>query len=231
MAEEASTSRHRNSNPDEQTAELRRSSHLDYITTGNEPATPPYRKDASSSQLDLSARMPPEYRSHYAASVATRGRDERGSEDGYLEEKRGRRSEKPAEERHLQSDASHSDEDGDHDTQYATASSTRKGVHYPDTDGRGGRLHNITPKAQRFQADVTADADEEHRGSHSRAASVASSDMDDDDDDEMYDWSDEEDLVDEEAKFDKKMGKKKAKKGWGVWTYVSLPEMSRPPAR
>lgn len=39
---------------------------------------------------------------------------------------------------------------------------------------------------------------------NSRPSSVAGTDDEDYDD---YDWSDEEDLVDEEAKFEKKMGK------------------------
>ena len=37
----------------------------------------------------------------------------------------------------------------------------------------------------------------------------------DDDDPDHYDWSDEEDLVDEEAKFRGQMGPKAKKSGWG----------------
>jgi hypothetical protein len=37
----------------------------------------------------------------------------------------------------------------------------------------------------------------------------------DDDDSENYDWSDEEDLVDEQAKFLSQMGQKVKKPGWG----------------
>lgn len=37
----------------------------------------------------------------------------------------------------------------------------------------------------------------------------------DEDDSENYDWSDEEDLVDEEAKFRGQMGQKTKKSGWG----------------
>jgi hypothetical protein len=37
---------------------------------------------------------------------------------------------------------------------------------------------------------------------------------DDEDEDEDYDWSGEDDLVDEEAKFEQKMGIKTTPKGW-----------------
>ena len=53
----------------------------------------------------------------------------------------------------------------------------------------------------------------------SRAASLAGTD-DENDGDEDYDWSDEEDLIDEEAKFEKHMGVKVGKKGWGFKRYV-----------
>jgi hypothetical protein len=43
---------------------------------------------------------------------------------------------------------------------------------------------------------------------------------DDGEDDEDYDWSTDEDLVDQEAKFDSKFGKKPKKKGWGPKRYV-----------
>lgn len=49
---------------------------------------------------------------------------------------------------------------------------------------------------------------------HSRQSSYATSD-DGEDDDEDYDWSAEEDLVDEEAKFESQMGIKQKRKGWG----------------
>lgn len=51
----------------------------------------------------------------------------------------------------------------------------------------------------------------------SRAPSVANTDNEDDEEpDEFYDWSDEEDLVDQEAHFENKLNlTKKKKKGWG----------------
>ncbi|KAJ3503863.1 hypothetical protein NLJ89_g8241 [Agrocybe chaxingu] len=53
----------------------------------------------------------------------------------------------------------------------------------------------------------------------SRASSIAATD---DEDSEDYDWSDEEDLVDEEAKFEKHMGKKTKREGWGFKRIISL---------
>lgn len=52
-------------------------------------------------------------------------------------------------------------------------------------------------------------------GTSSRASSIAGTD-DDYEADEDYDWSGEEDLVDEEAKFEQKMGIKQKPKGWGL---------------
>jgi hypothetical protein len=50
----------------------------------------------------------------------------------------------------------------------------------------------------------------------SDVASTRSSVLTDDDDSESYDWSDEADLVDEQAKFDKKFGRGEKKRGWGI---------------
>ena len=56
----------------------------------------------------------------------------------------------------------------------------------------------------------------------SRASSIGGT-LTDDDVSEDYDWSDEEDLVDEEAKFEKKMGVKTKREGWGFKRFVSFP--------
>ncbi|KAJ7229071.1 Mechanosensitive ion channel-domain-containing protein [Mycena pura] len=65
----------------------------------------------------------------------------------------------------------------------------------------------------------------DHEENHSRASpphSAASSVFGTDDEDEgNYDWSDEEDLVDEEAKFEKKMGSPQTKTGWGFKRIVT----------
>jgi len=55
----------------------------------------------------------------------------------------------------------------------------------------------------------------------SRASSIGGT-LTDDDVSEDYDWSDEEDLVDEEAKFEKKMGVKTKREGWGFKRFVSF---------
>lgn len=47
-------------------------------------------------------------------------------------------------------------------------------------------------------------------------SSRTSSIMGTDDESEDYDWSDEEDLVDEHAKFEQQINKQKVKKGWGI---------------
>lgn len=57
-------------------------------------------------------------------------------------------------------------------------------------------------------------------GGHSRTASVAGTD--DSDDESDYDWSGEEDLVDEEQKFEERMGVAKKKKGWGPKRIITL---------
>jgi hypothetical protein len=51
-----------------------------------------------------------------------------------------------------------------------------------------------------------------HSPPQSVASSVAGTD---DEDDEEYDWSDEEDLVDQEAKFEERMGNAPKRTGWG----------------
>jgi hypothetical protein len=78
---------------------------------------------------------------------------------------------------------------------------TSRGVHYPDSDGQGPSPKSSVP-----------------RPVPSRQSSFAS-DLDDDEED-VYNWSDEEDLVDQEAKFEQKMGKNaNKKKGWSFGRY------------
>ena len=74
-----------------------------------------------------------------------------------------------------------------------------KGVHYPsDLDSLPHR-----PTIIRVDSDApsAAGTDEEYE------------------EDSDYDWSGEEDLVDEEAKFEEQMGKKAKRKGWGFKRY------------
>ena len=70
-------------------------------------------------------------------------------------------------------------------------------VHYQD--------ELASPPAHRFEPDFIP---------ASRASSIAGTD--DEDDDEEYDWSGEEDLVDEEAKFEHAMGVKKTERKFGL---------------
>lgn len=88
----------------------------------------------------------------------------------------------------------------------------KQNVHYPDQEG--GALHN------------SPDGFQSRQGSGDLLGSRAPSLMsDDDDEEETYDWSDEEDLLDEEAKYEKKMGNRSAAAGpkkWGPKRYVHL---------
>lgn len=72
-----------------------------------------------------------------------------------------------------------------------------KGVHYPS---------DLNPPPLHRPAIIRVDSD---------APSVAGTD-DEHEEDSDYDWSGEEDLVDEEAKFEEQMGKKTKQKGWGA---------------
>ncbi|KAJ7937414.1 hypothetical protein B0H13DRAFT_1945860 [Mycena leptocephala] len=58
-----------------------------------------------------------------------------------------------------------------------------------------------------------------HSPPQSVASSVAGTD---DEDDEEYDWSDEEDLVDQEAKFEERMGNAPKRTGWGFKRILTL---------
>ncbi|KAJ7688349.1 Mechanosensitive ion channel-domain-containing protein [Mycena rosella] len=71
-----------------------------------------------------------------------------------------------------------------------------------------------------YPADVYVDHEHEHHSaSHSAASSVVGTD---DEGDADYDWSDEEDLVDEEAKFEERMGSHKKRSGWGFKRIFTL---------
>lgn len=73
----------------------------------------------------------------------------------------------------------------------------------------GPRVHYSADQYQR-----QGSTDMYHPNTHSRPASIATTDTDLGDDEENYDWSGEEDLVDQEAKFEARIGNKK-KRGWG----------------
>ncbi|KAG6378412.1 Mechanosensitive ion channel-domain-containing protein [Boletus reticuloceps] len=83
--------------------------------------------------------------------------------------------------------------------------SARPTVHYPEE-----LVHS--PSAQYSNTPPKLD---------SRAPSFAGTDEDDDDDDEL-DWSDDEDLANEEAKFSEKMGVKLRTRRWSIWRLFTL---------
>lgn len=87
-----------------------------------------------------------------------------------------------------------------------TADTERPTVQFPPDVKRAPSVH--IPSAGMRHDTMTS----------SRASSLAGTD--DEDNDEDYDWSGEEDLVDEEAKFEQKMGIKQKPKGWGFKRYV-----------
>ena len=76
-----------------------------------------------------------------------------------------------------------------------------KGVHYPS---------DLNPPPVHRPVFIRTDSD---------APSVAGTD-DEYEEDSNYDWSGEEDLVDEEVKFEEQMGKKHKPKGWGPKRYA-----------
>ncbi|KAF8450863.1 Mechanosensitive ion channel-domain-containing protein [Boletus edulis BED1] len=83
--------------------------------------------------------------------------------------------------------------------------SARPTVHYPEE-----LVHS--PSAQYSNTPPKLD---------SRAPSFAGTDEDDDDDNEL-DWSDDEDLANEEAKFSEKMGVKLRTRRWSFWRLFTL---------
>jgi hypothetical protein len=181
--------------PDEpQSQQLRE--RYDFDPHSDAPATPPYRRVASASTQDVSSAFPPDYRSEYNAS---RDHLNEASTSRANLALMPEKSDWPREK-----DGEKVDDHNDQlPSQYATAT-TGKNVHYPDTDGMG-RLHNLTPTpGQHFPLGDTSSS-MPARPVPSRSNSIAGSDVDDDEE-EIYDWSDEEDLVDQEAKFEKVMG-------------------------
>lgn len=88
------------------------------------------------------------------------------------------------------------------DSQGSDISQKQRTVHYPEE-----LIH--TPSPQYINTPPKLD---------SRAPSFAGTD--DDDEEEEFDWSEDEDLADEEAKFSKKMGVNLKAKHWTIWRFV-----------
>lgn len=87
-------------------------------------------------------------------------------------------------------------------------------VHYGE-DVTSPPPNSARPLFTRLESNYT---DGDHGDTGSRTPSIAGTDTEDEDED--YDWSGEEDLVDEEAKFEQQMGTKKVKRPWGFRRYV-----------
>lgn len=100
------------------------------------------------------------------------------------------------------------------DEPHSAADTKRKpSVHYTDDVASPPPPNSARPLFTRFESNYTTDG-----GSGSRTPSLAGTDTEDED--EEFDWSGEEDLVDEEARFEQQMGVKKKKQGWGIIRYV-----------
>lgn len=89
--------------------------------------------------------------------------------------------------------------------------STKPTVHYPDDLHRGSAPGFQNREPFRLDSGVSEPLS-------SRAPSLAGSD--DEEDEAGYDWSDEEDLLDEEAKYEKKMGVKQKRTGCSCARYA-----------
>lgn len=92
------------------------------------------------------------------------------------------------------------------------ATSNKPTVHYPDELAHGPAPAYATKPLRLDSGD----------GLSSKAPSLAGTD--DEDEEEDYNWSDEDDLVDEEAKFEKKMGVSQKARGWGCMRCVQSVE-------
>lgn len=97
------------------------------------------------------------------------------------------------------------------DPQSANDTKRKPSVHYQD-EIPSPVPNSARPLFTRFESTYT------DGGSGSRTPSIAGTETDDDEED--YDWSGEEDLVDEEAKFEQQMGVKKKQRSWGPRRYV-----------
>lgn len=95
--------------------------------------------------------------------------------------------------------------------QSAAAVDTKRkpSVHYTD-DVASPPPNSARPLFTRFESNFT---ERDVPVSGSRTPSIAGTETDEDEED--YDWSGEEDLVDEEAKFEQQMGTMKKKRPWG----------------
>lgn len=205
--------------------------HSDYLADDRDaPATPPYRMNMPSTLT-----LPPEYlagdaaESSEVAGPSTAEKDPRAFESDADDQATERNAPNTPIRNH------HGDSDEDDNTPPSSSSNPYQGdtlvgkqkggqqtVHYPDE--HGGLLHAMPspgyPEPKTFE-DSRPDPKRMFSNNSAYPPSVATTDDEGDEDDEFYDWSDEEDLVDEEAKFENKMGTTdKKKKTWGPKRWV-----------
>ncbi|KAH7869025.1 uncharacterized protein C8R40DRAFT_1177155 [Lentinula edodes] len=104
-------------------------------------------------------------------------------------------------------------------------SDTKPKVHYPDIEPvpvvSGDAISPAANKGH-LRLDEMPSRDFNRSGTNSPADAMSLAGTDDEEDDSDYDWSGEDDLVDEEAKFEQQMGVKPKKTGWGFKRIVTL---------
>ncbi|CAL1701610.1 unnamed protein product [Somion occarium] len=88
-----------------------------------------------------------------------------------------------------------------------------KSVHYHDDEAQSSMPPSARPAFTRLDSNLSL-------GGGSRTPSIAGTETDDDDED--YDWSGEDDLVDEEARFEQQMGVKKNASTWRFKRFITL---------
>lgn len=202
-------------------------SHFDYLEEDHDaPATPPYRMNMPSTLT-----LPPEYLAGDAqaagAGPSNTEKDPRAFDSDADDQAVGRNS-PITRNQSPRKGSREDDDDGESPSttrdpyQGDTLVNKQKGglqgqsVHYPDE--HGGLLHAMPspgyPEPKGFDQS-RPDPRRNFSNNSEYPPSAATTDDEGDEEDEFYDWSDEDDLVDEEAKFESKMGATTKKKTWG----------------
>ncbi|KAJ3841228.1 Mechanosensitive ion channel-domain-containing protein [Lentinula raphanica] len=170
-------------------------------------ASPPYRPEASTTSLTGQELLlnPNHPYSHYPPSPAYRSQPNM-SDEVHLEG-----------DRHATGDAKWEGELRD----------TKHKVHYPesiDLEPIPVVSGDVSPAANRanMKLEEIPSRDFNRSGTNSPADAISLAGTDDEEDESDYDWSGEDDLVDEEAKFEQQMGVKPKRTGWGFKRIITL---------
>ncbi|KAJ4472105.1 Mechanosensitive ion channel-domain-containing protein [Lentinula aciculospora] len=106
---------------------------------------------------------------------------------------------------------------------------TKHKVHYPESIDMepvpvvsGDAISPAANKANLRLDEIPSSRDFNRSGTNSPADAISLAGTDDEEDESDYDWSGEDDLVDEEAKFEHQMGVKPKRTGWGFKRIVTL---------